>query len=574
MPASAGVSGFVYATGTTTTGVHDNGSGRSVATLTDGSSIITGAYDATVTFGTHSLATSSYNSVYVAKVDASGDCKWLTGVTGDAYFQPRGVTVLSDGSIMVTGMLNGTATFGETTVTGFFVPYIAKLDTNGNWLWVKIVSSIGGSGGYAVAAGPAAGGSAIVTGQYSGVTTFGGLPPLNPAAGGNTAFVAKIDANGDWVWAASAGGTGSAWSSGISVLPDGSSLVTGDFSTNAVFGALPALTGVGSEVFVAKVSPNGDWVWAVPAGGSGSDSGAGVSALLDGSSVVTGRFTDSAVFGALPALTGVGSEVFVAKVSPNGDWVWAVPAGGSGADSANGVSALPDGSSTVTGYFSGNATFGGLPELSGTAGKKDTFVARYLDLPQPPDAPRAVAGQEASTVSITPLAGGSVITYRVISDPGAATCTIAPPLTGCSVEGLSGGTSYRFNVTATNAAGTGPPSKWSDSVTPTAPPLLVLNGRLRCIAMTCTTTGSVPTGVTKITQSATTMPVATARELPRAKVKKVKARCAIKTSGKGAKKKRTYICTIRLSKGKWTIVTRALAKTNTIVAQSSKTKSR
>ena len=76
-----------------------------------------------------------------------------------------------------------------------------------------------------------------------------------------------------------------------------------------------------------------------------------------------------------------------------------------------------------------------------------------------------------------------------------------------------------------------------------------------------------------MTQRATTSaaPTAQSREMARPKVKTAKAACRITKRGKGKKATRTYQCTIRLSKGKWTITTKALTKT-TVIAQSVKTK--
>jgi hypothetical protein len=81
----------------------------------------------------------------------------------------------------------------------------------------------------------------------------------------------------------------------------------------------------------------------------------------------------------------------------------------------------------------------------------------------------------------------------------------------------------------------------------------------------------VPAGATRITQSATTARGATsfARDFAKPKVKNVTGACRIKTTGKGKKAQRTYTCTIRLSKARWIITTKALNKA-TVIAQSVK----
>jgi hypothetical protein len=55
--------------------------------------------------------------VFVAKLDASGDYEWATQAGGTGSEEARGVSVLADGSSIVTGLFEGTATFGSTTLT-------------------------------------------------------------------------------------------------------------------------------------------------------------------------------------------------------------------------------------------------------------------------------------------------------------------------------------------------------------------------------------------------------------------------------------------------------------------------
>jgi len=94
-----------------------------------------------------------------------------------------------------------------------------------------------------------------------------------------------------------------------------------------------------------------------------------------------------------------------------------------------------------------------------------------LTVPGAPTGASAMAATASATVSwVAPSSnGGSPITgYTVTSSPGSRTCSTTGALT-CTVTGLTGGVSYTFTVTATNAIGTGPASTPSNAVTPPAP---------------------------------------------------------------------------------------------------------
>jgi hypothetical protein len=393
----------------TQAGGSSNESGKSVSMLPDGSSIVTGPFSGTATFGSTTLTSVGTVDVFVAKVNPSGAWVWATRAGGDDfldYSRSFGVNALPDGSAIVTGSFDGTATFGSTptlTSAGAQDVFVAKVSPSGAWVWATRAGGDPGDQGYGYGVSALPDGSAIVTGWFDGTATFGTTPTLT-SAGARDVFVAKVSPSGVWVWATRADGSLADESFGVSALPDGSAIVTGPFEGTATFGSTTFTSAGGTDVFVAKMDPSGAWVWATRAGGSSAEESLGVSALPDGSAIVTGWFTDTATFGTSPTLTSAGAEdVFVARVDPSGAWVWATRAGGSSADESFGVSALPDGSAIVTGSFQGTATFGTTPTLT-SAGDEDVFVAKFLDASQAPSAPQAAtAAAKATAIRLTVL---------------------------------------------------------------------------------------------------------------------------------------------------------------------------
>ncbi|OUJ68769.1 hypothetical protein BXP70_27435 [Hymenobacter crusticola] len=216
-----------------------------------------------------------------------------------------------------------------------------------------------------------AAGNIYVTGAFEGTVRFGSTTlkaPINNRIG--TAYVAKLDARGTYLWAVQCVGNGSA-GTGISVDAAGNSYVTGFFTSGtAQFGSLALTNTNGADIqdlFVAKLSPTGQWQWATRAGGTSDDLPAALVLDPTGSLYLTGSYGAEATFGStvLPS-AGLAQQLFVAKLSTAGHWQWAVSAGGSANDAGNAV--------TVDGQ-------GGVYIAGGSASATSTFGAHRLTSP-------------------------------------------------------------------------------------------------------------------------------------------------------------------------------------------------
>ena len=112
-------------------------------------------------------------------------------------------------------------------------------------------------------------------------------------------------------------------------------------------------------LFVLVVTPNSvmaqSWQWAVSGGGDLSDKATSIVMDEAGNSYITGYYNDSAYFGSNflhvdPNFTfGHNKEVFIAKIDPNGNYVW-VKSGHNWADDRGlGICLDPSGNVFVTG---------------------------------------------------------------------------------------------------------------------------------------------------------------------------------------------------------------------------------
>lgn len=203
-----------------------------------------------------------------------------------------------------------------------------------------------------------------------------------------------------------------------------------------------------------------------------------------------GEGPPSAPSNPVTAASGPGAPTAVTAVAGDGEATvsWSPPAsdGGSGIVSYTVVSSPGAVSVTVGGGVT-TAVVGGL-----TNGITYTFTVTAANAvgAGPPSAPSnavtpatvpgaptgataQVGGDAAALVSWTPPAdngGAPVQSYSVTSSPGGLTATAVAPATSAVVSGLTLGTSYTFTVTATNAAGPGPPSAPSNAVTAVSVP--------------------------------------------------------------------------------------------------------
>ncbi len=472
-----------------------------VSVLADGSSIITGTFGgANADFGTTSLLNASAGSsdTFTAKVNADGTYAWANRGGGTGIDIANGVSVLADGSSIITGTYTLIAIFGTTpplatSSSGSVDTFTAKVDADGGYEW----AIRGGGTGIDIANGVSAlaDGSSIITGTYTGTPTFG--TALASSAGSTDTFTAKVNADGTtYAWAIRSGGTGADYASGVSVLADGSSIITGYFdSATLIFGGATLLSAGVADTFTAKVAADGTtYVWANRGGGTGIDVANGVSALADGSSIITGSFNGIATFGttSLTSVNGL-SDTFTAKVDADGTYAWATRGGGPGTDVANGVSALADGSSIITGTFTGTpAIFGTTPPLTSTAGSVDIFTARIVIAPHAPTGVGASSGIREAIITWNAVTDGLVTSYTATASPGGASCTAVAPTVTCTITNLTAGTSYTATVTATNQQGTSPASQASNAVTPTAPVNIFTMKLLKRSATSITTQLNLP----------------------------------------------------------------------------------
>jgi autotransporter-associated beta strand protein len=317
---------------------------------------------------------------------------WAISVGGLHIEKSMSVATDDEGNAYVTGYFSGTMDFDPGPGTynlickGVYDIFVAKYSPSGTLLWAESMGDTAYDFGNSIVVGKY--GLIYVTGAFSGTVDFyPGSGTFNlTSAGGLDIFVAIFDADGDFYYAWSMGGTGTDQGLSFALGSDGSMLTTGYFSGTANFdpwgGTYNLTSAGGTDVFVVKMDNNWDLAWARRMGGSGADQGLSIAVTNEGNVVTSGYFSSTADFdpgsGTYNLTSAGSSDIFVSELDAEGNFVWARGMGGTGADQALSLAATSEGGVVTTGFFSSTVDFDpgdGTFNLT-CAGGNDVFVSK------------------------------------------------------------------------------------------------------------------------------------------------------------------------------------------------------
>ena len=359
-------------------------------------------------------------NAFVVKLSPAGNMMdYSTYLGGSGADYGYGIAVDGSGNAYVVGdttSLNFPTTGFQTGFHGVQDAFVAKVSTDGSHLVYS--TYLGGSNtdhGAAIAVD--SGGAAYVTGSTYSVD-FPTMNPFQPhIAGGEDAFIARLNASGTaLLFSTYLGGSNGTVSypetgQGIALDGQGNAYVVG--VTSSVDFPLrnaeqPALNGW-LDAFVTKVNSSGALLYSTYLGGSGVDVGNAIAVDSSGSAYVTGYTysTDLPVVAPLQSTIGGDCDAFLAKLSPAGNSLaYLSYLGGNGSDNGAAVALDPAGAVYLAGWtlstnfplenpyqsinagnfgaFVTKVTFAQLPGIVGVSpssgsGTSQTFTFQYTD---------------------------------------------------------------------------------------------------------------------------------------------------------------------------------------------------
>ena len=188
-------------------------------------------------------------------------------------------------------------------------------------------------------------------------------------------------------WATSVGSANTEYSLSVTTDAAGNTYTTGSYNGSVDFDpgiGTYTMTSLGlGDIFIQKLDPNGNFIWAKSMGGIANDFGRSIQTDALGNVYTTGNFNGSSVdfnpgSGTSNLSSSGGDDIFVQKLDANGNFIWAKRMGGASEDQGYSIVIDATGNCYTTGVFRATTDFdpgAGTSNLT-PAGYGDVFIQK------------------------------------------------------------------------------------------------------------------------------------------------------------------------------------------------------
>jgi hypothetical protein len=239
----------------------------------EGNIIITGSFMGTIDLDpgvgtTNVTSVMSNNDGFLAKYSSSGSFIWGFSFGSSANDYGKHIQINSNNDIYLDGYFNQSVDFdpgnGNTSLTGTFDIFVAKYDKNSNFLWAFKIGANGQEGSHGLVLDTHE--NVIINGRFQQTVDFDpGNGTTNLTASSNhDLFFAKYSKNGNFVWVKQLSGPASKYGQGISIDADSNIYISGSFGNSMDMdpsGNTVNATSPGVSPFVAKYNAQGEYQW-------------------------------------------------------------------------------------------------------------------------------------------------------------------------------------------------------------------------------------------------------------------------------------------------------------------------
>ncbi len=322
---------------------------QSVKISPDGTySIITGFFSGQIEYNNVLIGDPLLSSIFVLKVNAiTGDFIWIKTATNnnniDTGMNFMDVIILDDNSIYLTGYFHNVINFDGNQLISNSIPnnynsFIVKLSSDGN-TWSNIIH-VSSTDNCSISSMLYINNMLYVAGDFNGHLIINTSSLIcNEKMNG---FICCIQPNLNVSWLKKLSGLNNNINSYVKIstissnIESTSIVINGYFSIQANFDTLTLNSNGQCDVYISKISLNGDFVWVNKIGGNFNEisttgftyyNGKSIKVLTNNNIVLTGvffsntlQFNNSDII-----LIGDGNKTtFIAQLSYDNIWLWAI----------------------------------------------------------------------------------------------------------------------------------------------------------------------------------------------------------------------------------------------------------
>ena len=282
---------------------------------------------------------------WVIKINATGTIIWEKSFGYSGVDEGVSILETSDNHFILSGVLDVTASGGDGN-SGRYSPRHAggdywsiKINASGDMVWSRFY---GGS----FTDNPAG----IIENITSDLITVGGSDSNDVDISNNKGtydfWVIKSSSSGDIIWEKSYGGSEIDEARGVISTDNGDHIIVGDTRSEEQD---VSFNNGGADLWVLRISDNGDRIWEKSYGGSNFDVGKSISSTFDSGFIIAGSSRSSN--GDVNKNQGQ-NDAWVTKISNSGQLLWETTVGGAEIDFAYDAVQLTNGTIIAVGETS------------------------------------------------------------------------------------------------------------------------------------------------------------------------------------------------------------------------------
>ncbi|MFA6150975.1 MAG: SBBP repeat-containing protein [Chitinophagaceae bacterium] len=324
--------------------------------------------------GMFSMTSAGGSDIFILSLDSIGRFQWAKQFSGS--MEQSGSSIITDiaGNIYTTGSFSGPTDFdpgvgvyslNTTTGTGPGDAFVLKLNSTGDFIWAKQFTGTASKGGVSVKVDKRQ--NVYSTGSFQSTVDFdpgSGIYNLK-SAGNNDIYVSKLDSSGNFLWAGQIGGKGSDGGASCALDSMNNLFVTGNFAGTVDFDPdfikSHTITSTLQGTFILKLDSAGKFKWVKKF--EGFSGGTSITLDPDENIYTTGSFRGDADFDPGPGKYdlhvkgGGATDIFISRLNPAGDFVWAQSFGSTQYDDGRSIVADGWGHIYLAGDFGDSVDF-------------------------------------------------------------------------------------------------------------------------------------------------------------------------------------------------------------------------